>query len=132
VFTDIKHIKPLPGMIRLLEEIYQKVPLAIVTNGPSIYAKKVIRINKLKKYFKTIQTTSKNKAKPNSEMIYKAAKKLGVKVKECIVIDDGKVGIEAGKKAGCKTIYFSKNKDVKSNYYAKNALELKKIILKLI
>ena len=85
----------------------------------------------MKKIFDTIQTTSNNRPKPDTEMIYKAAKRLDVKTSDCIVIDDGKAGIEAGKRAGCKTIYLSEKKDIKSDFYAKNLDEARKIIKKL-
>ncbi|MBN1175926.1 HAD family phosphatase [Candidatus Woesearchaeota archaeon] len=130
-FTDIKHIKPLPNATKILEKWSKKFPLGIITNGPNIYAKKVMRLNDITKYFKTIQTTSRNRPKPNPEMIYKAAKKIGVQPKDCIVIDDGKAGIEAGTKAGCITIYLSKNNDVKANYYAKNLIEVNRILEKI-
>lgn len=132
VFTDIKKIKPIKGMPELITKLNKKTDLAIITNGPKIYAKKVLRINKLLKYFITVQTTTNNKAKPSTEMIYKAAKKLNRNVIECIVVDDSESGINAGKKAGCITIYFSKNKNIKSNYYAQNVKELEKILIKII
>lgn len=132
LFTDIKKIKTLPNTIYLLEKWNKKVPLGIVTNGPKIYAKKVMKINNIQKYFKTIQTSSTNKPKPNPEMIQKAAKKLNVKTRDCILIDDGKAGIEAGKKVRCTTIYLSNNKDVNSDYYAKNLKEVNKILEKII
>jgi len=132
IFTDIKHIQLKKDAKKILGNMQKKLALGIITNGPSIYAKKIMRINKIKNYFQTIQTATTNKAKPNPEMIYKAAKKLAVKPSECIVVDDGKQGIIAGKKAGCKTIYLSSNKNIKSDFYAKNLSEVEKIIKKLI
>lgn len=132
VFTDIKKITPFEGVVNLLENLETKIPLAVITNGPNIYAKRVMRRNKLIKYFKTIQTVNNNKPKPDPEMIYAAAKKIGVKANECIVVDDGKTGISAGTKAGCTTIYFSKNKNIKANYYVKNISEMEKLLNKLI
>jgi len=44
------------------------------------------------------------KGKPNPEIFLKAAKKLGVKPNNCLVIEDAFAGVQAAKAAGMKCI----------------------------
>lgn len=44
------------------------------------------------------------RSKPDPEVFLKAAKKLGVPPCECLVVEDADAGIEAGKRAGMKTL----------------------------
>ena len=46
--------------------------------------------------------------KPDPGIYQYAAKDMGFSVGDCIVIDDGPVGIEAGFKAGMKTLFYNR------------------------
>jgi len=69
------------------------------------------------------------KGKPNPEIYLITAKKLGIKPKECIVIEDSSPGIEAAKRAGMKCIAYknpnSGNQDLsKADFIVNSLLEL--------
>lgn len=75
----------------------------------------------LEKYFSAIVTGEDVEfGKPNPEVFVKAALKLGILPKKCIVFEDATLGIEAGTKAGAKTIAltttFSKDVFEKSSF----------------
>lgn len=72
--------------------------------------------------------------KPKAGLILKAAKKHNINLAKSFVIGDRYKDIEAGKKAGCKTIFidYKYNEKLKSkpNYTASSVIEAAKWILK--
>lgn len=66
--------------------------------------------------------------KPSPGMIDKLAKKYNIDLKKSYMIGDRDIDIEAGMKAGCKTIKIGKSSK-KADYVAKNLLEAVNIIL---
>ncbi|PIN79708.1 hypothetical protein COV16_02785 [Candidatus Woesearchaeota archaeon CG10_big_fil_rev_8_21_14_0_10_34_8] len=71
-----------------------------------------------------------NHRKPNPELFLKAAKRLKVKPKECIVFEDSSPGVEAAKRAGMKVVALlttsseSKLRKLKPNLIVKDYTEL--------
>jgi beta-phosphoglucomutase-like phosphatase (HAD superfamily) len=57
------------------------------------------------------------KHKPEPDIVLEAAKRLGVKPKQCVVVGDSPVDVESGKRAGAFTIA------VLSNTYDRRLLE---------
>ena len=66
--------------------------------------------------------------KPKPGLLLKAAKELKINLNQSILIGDQETDIEAGIKAGCKTILISKTKNKRADFTAKNLLEASKII----
>ena len=68
------------------------------------------------------------KPKPNPEIYLEAAKRLGVTPSECVVIEDSKVGIEAGKNAGMTVIALAEPiygaDQHEADYIVKNLIEI--------
>jgi len=91
---------------------------------------------KVKKYLKNC-----NCRKPKPGLILKAAKNLEIDLSKSYIIGDGLIDIQAGQKAGCKTIFLGKLKsywceamqkrEIKPDFIAKNLLEAVKIIKRL-
>jgi len=80
-----------------------------------------------------------NCRKPKSGMFFKVAANLNITLKKSYIINDAKEGVEAGKKAGCKTILVLTDnekrhvKDIpkwrnKPDYIARNLFSTLKII----
>jgi len=88
---------------------------------------------KVKKYLKNC-----NCRKPKPGLILKAVKELNIDLSKSYMIGDGLTDIEAGKRAGCKTIFLGNLKNywceamekrkIKPDFVAKNLLEAVKII----
>lgn len=71
--------------------------------------------------------------KPKPGMLIKAAQKYNIDLAQSWMIGDGKLDVQAGKNAGCKTIYIGKKDDsLESDYTADNLLEAIRIIMRLI
>ena len=103
----LKKAKPLPNVHTTLHTLSKHLPLALVTRR-NISQKQLIK--ELKRlqfipYFKAIVTSQDvNQPQPSPEILLKAAQKLGVPIKECAVVSDSIVDMQAGKAAGIKTI----------------------------
>ncbi|MGN7611021.1 HAD-IA family hydrolase [Magnetococcales bacterium HHB-1] len=96
-----------PGIEDILQAAKKKgLKLAVVSNNPTTDVIELLERSKIDHYFdKIIGNDLKNlKKKPAPDTYLFAAKKLGVKQKRCVVIEDSSIGIEAGSRAKCHTI----------------------------
>jgi len=101
-----KELKLLPGVKEMLEYLKNKgykIGLASSSSPGSI--QQILRVTNIKKFFDaTISGWDIKKGKPNPDIFLECAKKLKVKARECVVVEDSVYGIEAAKKAGMKCI----------------------------
>lgn len=90
----------------LLKELKGKgFKLAVATSSLRWRAEKILDLLGIKDYFEVIITAEDiEKHKPNPEIFLKVAKKLNVKPKNCVVIEDAASGIEAAKRGEMKVI----------------------------
>jgi len=103
----LKKTKPIPHVHTTLHTLSQHMPLALVT-------RRIISQKQLAKELKSLQFTPYFQAiftsqdvtqpQPSPEILLKAAQKLKVPIKECVVVTDSIVDIQAGKAAGIRTI----------------------------
>jgi beta-phosphoglucomutase len=100
------NIVPLPGVLRLLEELkLLKFKLAVGSSGPPENVNLLLNSLEIAHYFNTVITASDVKiGKPAPDVFLIASEKLKVMPYNCIVIEDAPVGIEAAKNAGMKCI----------------------------
>lgn len=96
--------KPLSGIIPLFKKL-QKMGLKLSAASSSKNAPLLLRLTKLAPYFSAVVSGNDFKrSKPDPEIFIVASKLLGVSPKNCVVVEDARVGIEAAKNAGMKTI----------------------------
>ena len=102
----LKNLKALPGAISLLKKLKKKkIKLALASSGSKLNVQFILNKLKIKKYFDVIINGEQvKKGKPNPEIFLNAAKKLKVKPKDCVVIEDAVNGVKAAKNAGMFTI----------------------------
>jgi len=92
---------------------------------------------KIRKYLKNCDCR-----KPKPGLVLKAARDLNIDLSKSFMIGDGLTDIQAGKRAGCKTIFLGDLKPnlsklmgkqkIKPDFVAKNPLEIVKIIKKVV
>lgn len=101
-----RQLKPSKGLMELLDLLRSKgMKVALATSGVREYAELVIDRLGLKGSFDAVVTGDEVKnGKPDPEPFLKAADKLGVEPKECIVVEDAEKGVEAAHAAGMKAI----------------------------
>ncbi|MDE3145447.1 MAG: HAD family phosphatase, partial [Bacteroidota bacterium] len=100
------HIKPVAGLIELLELLQQKnIPMVIATSGIPVNIEFMLQHIPIKKYFKSIiNSTHISHGKPHPEIYQIAAKNLGFAPEKCIAFEDAVAGVQSAKAAGLKTI----------------------------
>ena len=107
--SNINKQEMLPGIESLLDWLNQEnIPFSL--GSASKNAPYILEKLKIKDQFSAIvDGNDVTKAKPDPEVFLIAAKKMGLKPNECIVIEDSQAGIEAAKKAGMTAIGIGKN-----------------------
>jgi len=100
------HARPLPGVVRLLDECRANgMTMAVASAAISRNVNFIITALKLRPYFRTVLSVNEiTHAKPDPEIYLKTAAKLGVKPSACVVCEDSFVGIAAAKAAGMKCL----------------------------
>jgi len=97
----MKNAKLFPGAKALLNCIPKEVKVALGTSSTRKEMLAILNKNYLNRHFKVVMTKEDVKHhKPNPELYLKIARKLKVKPKDCIVVEDSIAGVEAAKRAG--------------------------------
>jgi beta-phosphoglucomutase family hydrolase len=99
-------LKPLPGVISIINELKSVgFKLAVGSSGPPENVEFLLSRLRIKDCFDTIITAAEvKKGKPEPEVFLIAAKTININPKNCLVIEDAPVGIEAAKRAGMISI----------------------------
>jgi len=99
--------KPFPQAKRTLQTLAQRFPLALITLRYVVREQILDELNHLglAKFFRAVVTTlDVEKPKPFPDALLVAAKKLRVPIRDCAIVGDSIIDIQAGKAAGAKTI----------------------------
>ncbi|HSD84738.1 MAG TPA: HAD family phosphatase [Anaerolineae bacterium] len=96
------HVKPMPGLIELLEEIDRcGLKKAIASSGIRRYVEAVLRVNGLLDRFGVIITGDQvAHGKPAPDVFLAAARALNVEPQHCLVLEDAPAGVQAAKAGG--------------------------------
>ncbi len=96
----------LPGALDLVKDLNSEdFKLAIGSSGPPENVELLLTSLKIKKYFDVIITAAEvKKGKPEPDVFLIVSNNLNINPKNCIVIEDAPVGIEAAKRAGMRAI----------------------------
>ena len=110
-YVDVE-IEPMEGLLAVLEYLKaQDVRMALVSSTSSRNILFAMNRLSLTKYFESIIGGDMlQQTKPAPEGYLTAAKYLGVKVSEALVIEDSPIGIKAARNAGIKVVGFSASK----------------------
>lgn len=107
----------LPGAMNTLNELRAngiKVAIGSSSKNTPVILKQI----GLSNYFDAVSDGNNiTNSKPNPEVFLKAADMLGIPYSECMIVEDADAGIEAGKRAGMKTVsvHGAKGADVEIN-----------------
>ncbi|WP_299890467.1 HAD family hydrolase [uncultured Lacinutrix sp.] len=115
-----KDLKPIKGIHELLDKI--SIPFCVASSGPIGKIKLNLTTTKLIDKFENRMFSSYEIGswKPNPEIFEYAAKKMGFKPSECVVIEDSLAGIRAGRKGGFDVFGFT-NENNKSEFTKEGA-----------
>jgi len=95
-------IKPLPGAVELIRSLREQgFKLAIASSGPIESIELVTKKLGVYDYFHAIVSGHDvSESKPSPQVFLRAAQKLGVKPRNCIVVEDAVAGVTAAKRGG--------------------------------
>jgi len=93
-------VTPIDGSLTLIKNLYYQYNLALASASNFNYVDSVLNTLKIKNYFSAIVTGDMVKnGKPDPESFLLAAEKINAKQKNCLVIEDGRSGMEAARRA---------------------------------
>ena len=95
-----------PTLLKLLTDLSKNnVLMGVGTSSYTDRTHKILELLGIKNYFSAISTAEEiHEHKPNPHIFLDVAKKLGAHPKNCIVIEDASVGIEAAKRGNMKVV----------------------------
>ncbi len=97
--------------------------LACCSNAQKYSVQKMLKLSQIEHFFDHIIGNDEGYApKPAPDIYLAAFKKLGIKPKEAIIIEDAPYGIAAAKASGAKVISVKSCKDVNLSLFVKNKL----------
>lgn len=99
-------LTPYPGVVEFIQDLAKKgIPLALVTGSLEAEAKITLETFGLTEFFSSIVAAENITAsKPSPEGYLKGAAALGIKPKDCIVIEDAPSGVKAAMAAGMRCV----------------------------
>jgi len=110
-------LEPIPGIIDLLSDLrLLKVPLAIASSSAFPVINAVVEKFQLANYFNIIMSgESLAKSKPDPAIYLLTAKQLSVNPRDCVVLEDAGLGVQAAKAAGMFCIAFQNKNSGRQN-----------------
>jgi phosphoglycolate phosphatase-like HAD superfamily hydrolase len=103
--SEIKHFRPINGVQNMLERLYGKYPMSVVSAREEQSTREFLRLAGIEKYFVCVAGAQTVKhTKPFPDPIFWAARQMGVQAEDCLMIGDTTVDIRAGKAARAQTV----------------------------
>lgn len=104
-----ERLRPCEGVCEMLSEI--DLPKCVASSGPLEKINKALSVTGLSAYFndKLFSSYEVGSWKPDPGIFLHAAKAMGFRPKECAVVEDSPVGIEAAKSAGMLAVLYDPN-----------------------
>jgi HAD superfamily hydrolase (TIGR01509 family) len=102
-----KELKPIPGVAEMLEQINH--PRCIASSGPLAKMKHSLKITGLGEFFGSnlFSAYEIGTWKPDPGLFIHAAREMGFKPEECVVVEDSLTGVKAAKSADMVVLHFS-------------------------
>jgi len=125
-----RHIKPIPYVKSVLSSL--EIPFCVASSGPEEKIKLNLKHTGLLPFFNSriYSCYTINKWKPDPAVFLWAAKSMGFKPKDCVVIEDSETGIAAAKSGGFNVLVYDPEASYNYTNSFKNMKELKTILVK--
>jgi HAD superfamily hydrolase (TIGR01509 family) len=95
----------MPGLIEILDAFKGKLKLAVGTGAQMEFLDIALDTLRIRDYFDVLQTADGlERGKPDPEIYILACRAMGLPPGECVVLEDARNGVLAGKAAGCPVI----------------------------
>ena len=105
-FRENAHkVKPMPAVVEVVKRYHKILPMAVGTGASRRSAGLQLETLQLKEYFDVIVTADDvDRHKPNPDTFLKCAELLNVSPEDCVVFEDGELGMQAARDAGMSLI----------------------------
>lgn len=101
--TEVRGIEPVVDFAR---RMHGAMPLAVASGSDRGIVEESLRIVGILELFPVIITPADvARGKPAPDMFLLAAERMGVKPEDCLVFEDGHLGIQAAESAGMRTVF---------------------------
>ncbi|WP_163707804.1 HAD family hydrolase [Mangrovibacterium lignilyticum] len=105
--------KPVEPVVEVIKKYHGKLPMSVGTGGLKRLAKKSLELIALDEYFDIVVAYEDvANYKPHPETFLRCAEFMGVDPAECLVFEDGILGIQAAKTAGMMVVDVTKYYEV--------------------
>ena len=95
----------MPGLFEILRAFHGRLKLAVGTGAQLEFLDIALDTLRIRGYFDVLQTADGlERGKPDPEIYLIACRRLGLPPSECVVLEDARNGVLAGKAAGCLVI----------------------------
>ncbi|MFH2108348.1 MAG: HAD family phosphatase [Chrysiogenia bacterium] len=95
----------MPGLIEILDAFSGRLKLAVGTGAQREFLDIALDTLHIRDYFAVLQTADGlERGKPDPEIYFLTCRRLGLPPGECLVLEDARNGVLAGKAAGCPVI----------------------------
>ena len=97
---------PIPGAAELIDALHAAgVPLAVGSSGPPENVGLVLeRLGRADRFGAVVSRADVARGKPAPDIFQEAARRLGVSVSRCVVIEDAPAGVAAARAAGMRVL----------------------------
>ena len=119
-------LAPLPGAREWLAVLRQSGwKQAIASSAPGQNVTTMLRVLELEPYLDAIVSAEDvTIGKPDPQVFLKAAEKLGIPPRRCIVVEDAAAGVEGGRRGGMRTIGVTRNGTLEADIFVRSLDEL--------
>lgn len=98
----ISFVKPIDSVVQIARAYKGKVPMSLGTGGIRYHADIIIKAIGLEGFFEipTVSAEDVTNHKPFPDTFLECARRMNVDPKDCLVFEDGELGLEAARRAG--------------------------------
>ncbi len=109
-----RELKPMPGVLEMLE--VTNFPKCIASSGPPLKIRQALQVSGLAPYFgaNIFSSYEVGSWKPEPGLFQYAANVMGFMPRQCVVVEDSEVGIEAAAAAGMKAFRYMQKGETSS------------------
>lgn len=102
---DFSRIRPFPGVPRMLVSLNRSVSVAVASSASRRRVDGLLEMFGLKRHIDAVVGREDYvRGRPAPDIILAAARKLGVKPRECVAVGDTKYDVEAANRADCVSV----------------------------
>jgi beta-phosphoglucomutase len=124
--AEERGLTPLPGAREWLERLHGAGwKQAIASSAPRLNVETMLRVLELDRLFDAVVSAEDvTRGKPEPDVFLAAAAKLAVPPSRCVVVEDAAAGVEAGRRAGMRTIGVNARASLDADLYVRSLADL--------